>query len=425
MLSKTNNDLLTQTDLGTPGGRLLRSYWQPIVTSEEMPIGGAPMPLKVMGEELVLFRDDQDRLGLIGLHCAHRGTDLSYGRVENGGLRCLYHGWLFDVNGACLDQPAEPDDKKFCHKVRQTSYPVQESGGVIWAYMGEGEAPLIPDYQFLTGPAENRMVFRVVFACNWLQALESSTDPAHTTYLHRLPTGYNSLLSAGNDVRALRGIEAPEIDIEHTSYGSRIYAIHNSPQGGRYLRINNYVFPNLAVPNTSTGEVGYSGRWYVPIDDETCSSFEFYYRHTEPLNKDVITKFRDENVAPDRRHVRRPENRYGQDRVAMKDDGPFAGMGRYFPAHDAFAVETQGAIQDRAAEHLGSTDIVIIEVRKALFAALKQMEETGQAPGLVRVKNDSGRPFHDFICTSVFIAEGEDGPSYCQRVLTERADAAE
>jgi phthalate 4,5-dioxygenase len=424
MLSKENNALVTQTNPGTPGGRLLRSYWQPVVCSDEMPIGGAPLPLKIMGEELVLFRDDQDRLGLIGRHCPHRGTDLSYGRVENGGLRCLYHGWLFDIEGKCIDQPAEPADKKFCHKVRHTSYPVQERGGVIWTYMGEGEPPLIPDYQFLMGPEENRLVFRVIFACNWLQALESSTDPAHTTYLHKVPSGNASVMS-GNNVRALRGDEPPKLDIEHTSYGTRIFALHNSPRG-KYLRVNNYVFPNLAVPNTATGESGYSGRWYVPIDDESCSSFEFYYRHSEPLKKDVMTKFRNENVGPDRRHVRRPENRYLQDRDAMKEkDGFFSGMGRYFPAHDAFAVETQGAIQDRTSEHLGSTDIVIIEVRKALLAAIKQMEQTGEPPGLVRVKDDSGRPFRDFICTEVFIGEDEDGPSYCRRILTERAAAAE
>ena len=219
MLSKANNDLVAQTGPGSPGGRLLRSYWQPVVGADEIPVGGAPLPVKIMGEELVLFRDDQDRLGLIGLHCPHRGTDLSYGRVENGGLRCLYHGWLFDIEGKCLDQPAEPEDKKFCHKVRHTSYPVQERGGVIWTYMGQGDAPLIPDYQFLTGPEENRLVCRVILQCNWLQGLESSTDPAHTTYLHRLPPGYASILSGGNDVRALRGIARPEIDIAYTRSG--------------------------------------------------------------------------------------------------------------------------------------------------------------------------------------------------------------
>ena len=113
MLSRQQNELVTQTGAGTPGGKLLRSYWQPVATSEEMPIGGDPMPVKIMGEEMVLFRNDEDQLGMIGLHCAHRGTDLSYGRVENGGLRCLYHGWMYDINGQCIDQQAEPNDKNF------------------------------------------------------------------------------------------------------------------------------------------------------------------------------------------------------------------------------------------------------------------------------------------------------------------------
>jgi len=136
MLTQAQNDLLTQTGPGTPCGRLLRSYWQPIATAEEMPIAADPMPIRIMSEDLVLFRDDKDRLGLIGQFCPHRGTDLSYGRVEDGGLRCLYHGWLFDIQGKCLDQPAQPQDKKFCHTVRHLAYPVQEKvapSGPIWA----------------------------------------------------------------------------------------------------------------------------------------------------------------------------------------------------------------------------------------------------------------------------------------------------
>ena len=421
MLSQAQNDLVTQTGPGTPGGRLLRSYWQPVATAEEMPIGGAPMPVKIMSEELVLFRDDKDRLGLIGRHCPHRGTDLSYGRVENGGLRCLYHGWLFDIDGKCLDQPAEPEDKKFCHKVRQVSYPVREFGGAIWTYMGEGQPPLIPDFQFLTAPEPNRWVCRSIQHCNWLQGLEGSTDPAHTTYLHRLPVGSRSIRSGGNDTRALRGIEPPKIDIEHTGYGVRIYALHNSPNGRKYLRVNNYAFPCVAIPTTSTGEVGYQGRWNVPIDDYKNSSFEFFYRHSEPLDKDALRMLRAENVGPDNRHIRRAENRYLQDRDSQKGDGAFSGMGTYFPAHDCFAAETQGTIQDRTNEHLGSTDIVIIEVRKALLKAIKQMEDGGEAPGLIRDHADS--PFADFVCISTFIEDHEDGPSYCRRVLGERAAA--
>ena len=420
MLSKAQNDLLTETGPGTPCGRLLRSYWQPIAAAEEIPAGGAPLPIRIMSEDLVLFRDDKDRLGLIGRACPHRGTDLSYGRIEDGGLRCLYHGWLFDRDGKCLDQPAEPQAKKFCHKVRHTAYPVQEKGGAIWAYLGEGEPPLIPDFQFLMAPEPNRQCFRFILTCNWLQGLENAADPAHTTYLHRRPVGTVSIRS-GNDIRALRGIDPPDISIEHTSFGTRIFALHRSPNGKKYLRVNNYVYPCAATPSTSTGEKGYQGRWYVPIDDTSHCVFEFFYRHAQPLDKAALRKFRADNVAPDLRHVRRAENRYLQDREEMQREVSWTGLGEYFPAQDCFAIETQGVVQNRTREHLGSTDIVIIEMRKALLRAIEQMQAGGEAPGLIRSHADS--PFADFICTSTFIEEHEDGPSFCRRMLGTSAAA--
>ncbi len=152
------NQLLTQTGPGKPCGELLRRYWQPAALSEELPPGGAPLPLTLLGEELVLFRDEQGRLGLIDGHCAHRGADLSYGRLEDGGLRCIYHGWLYDVNGKIIDMPGEADGGKsfrdsICHK----AYPVEERGGVIFAYMGPGEPPLFPSYQFLNAPAGSQL----------------------------------------------------------------------------------------------------------------------------------------------------------------------------------------------------------------------------------------------------------------------------
>ena len=386
-----------------------------------MPVGGAPMPVRILSEDLVLFRDDRDRLGLIGQFCPHRGTDLSYGRVEDGGLRCLYHGWLCDIEGKCIDQPAEPEGRKFCHKVRHAAYPVKEKGGAIWAYLGDGEPPLIPDFQFLSAPEPNRLTFRVIQNCNWLQGLESSADPAHTTYLHRRPVGTPSIRSGG-DVAALRGNSPPEIDIEHTSYGMRIFALHNRSDGRKYLRVNNYVYPCGATPSTSTGKGGYQGRWYVPIDDFSHCRFEFFYRHSEPLDKEALRKNRAENVAADNRHIRRMENRYLQDREELKRGDSYGGMGLHFPSQDAFAIETQGAIQDRTKEHLGSTDIVIIEVRKALFQALKQMEETGEAPFLMRDPDDER--FADFICTSTFVEDDEDGPAFCRRVLASRKENA-
>jgi len=420
MLTQAQNDLMTQTGPGTPAGKLLRSYWQPIAASEEMPIGGAPMPIRIMSEDLVLFRDDKDRLGLIGLHCAHRGTDLSYGRVEDGGLRCLYHGWLFDINGKCLDQPAQPADKKFCDKIRHPAYPVQEKGGCIWTYMGEGKPPLIPDFEFLTAPEPNRVTFRVIQMCNWLQGLESSTDPAHTTYLHRRPAGTASVRS-GNDVAALRGDDPPEISTQNTAYGTRIFALHNAPNGRKYLRVNNYVYPSGATPSTSTGESGYQGRWYVPIDDHSHVRFEFFYRHSQPLNKEALRKNRAENVGPDLRHIRRPENRYLQDREELKAGKSYGGMGLHFPSQDAFAIETQGTVQDRTREHLGSTDIVITAVRRTLLKAIEQVQEGKEAPGLLR--EASQNPFTDFVCTSGYIEDHEDGPSFCRRVLNAKTAA--
>src|SRR5438552_17982331 len=149
MMTQEENELLTQTNRGTPAGELLRRYWQPVALSEELPSGAAPLTVKILGEELVLFRDDQGRAGLLGIHCSHRGTNLSYGRVEDGGLRCLYHGWLYDVEGRCLEQPGEPTGSTFHQRIRQTAYPCQEMGGIIYTYMGPGDPPQLPPHEFV------------------------------------------------------------------------------------------------------------------------------------------------------------------------------------------------------------------------------------------------------------------------------------
>ena len=153
MMTQEENDLLTQTDRGTPMGELMRRYWQPVALSEELPEGGAPIPVKIMGEELVLYRDEQGKLGLLGIHCPHRGADLSYGRVEEGGLRCIYHGWLFDKQGRCLDQPWEPGGGEHREQIRNTAYPCHEQAGGIFAYMGPGEPPLFSQLRVSHGAA--------------------------------------------------------------------------------------------------------------------------------------------------------------------------------------------------------------------------------------------------------------------------------
>src|SRR6266540_2458422 len=184
MITPEENNLLTQTDPKTPCGELLRRYWQPVALAEELPSGGAPLPVRILGEDLVLFRDNAGQPGLLPIHCAHRGADLSYGRVEDGGLRCIYHGWLYDVRGNCLEQPGEPAGSTFHERIHQLAYPCQEHAGVIFAYLGPGEPPLFPRYEFLHVPADHVVATKLWHECNYLQANEGNIDLSHLTFLH-------------------------------------------------------------------------------------------------------------------------------------------------------------------------------------------------------------------------------------------------
>src|SRR4030095_6941080 len=182
---KEENDLLTRTGLGPACGAALRRYWQPAALSEELPPGGAPLPVTLFSEDLVLFRDEQGRPGLIELHCAHRGADLSYGRLEDGGLRCIYHGWLYDIHGKIIDMPGEENGgASFRDSICQKAYPCKEEGGVVFAYLGPDEPPLLPNYEFLAVPAKQRFVTKYLQSCNYLQANEGNIDPIHASFLH-------------------------------------------------------------------------------------------------------------------------------------------------------------------------------------------------------------------------------------------------
>src|ERR671923_517392 len=170
MISEQESNLLTQTGPRTPCGELMRRYWQPVALSEELAGESPPLKVRILGEELVLFRDDQGRPGLLGLHCSHRGTDLSYGRIEDGGLRCLYHGWLYDICGRVLEQPGEPGGGAGRDSIKHLAYPCHEIGGVIFTYMGPGEPPLFPNYAFLKASPDHLHVGKIFHNCNYLQA---------------------------------------------------------------------------------------------------------------------------------------------------------------------------------------------------------------------------------------------------------------
>ncbi len=427
MIPKEENDLLTQTGPRTPCGELMRRYWQPVALTEELPSGGAPRKVKILGEEFVLFRDDQGRPGLIGLHCAHRGTDLSYGRVEDGGLRCLYHGWLYDICGRVLDQPGEPGGGANRHEIKHRAHPCLEAGGVIFTYMGLGDPPLLPNYEFLTVPPEQRSVTKVLYRCNYLQGNEGNIDPVHLSFLHHhfsevRPPLQRIVRGSGVTDNVLLGKDlAPTIEVEVTDYGLRIYTLREAEPGKRYLRITNFIMPNLSAFGGSTVGEGYAVHWHVPIDDMTHWKYIFMFSRERALPEELIAKNRAE-ISPDYELAQGGTNRYQQDRESMKTK-VFTGMGFNFQAHDAFATESQGPIQNRTEEHLVNSDKAIVAARKLILNAIKEVAENRRPRHVI---TDSGSNlFPHLMVISEVIDDSVDCKEYARNLADERRDSME
>lgn len=394
MLTREENETVTKTGPGTPGGELLRRYWQPVALAQELLPQGRPLAVKILGEELVLFRDPAGELGLLGLHCSHRGADLSFGRLEEAGLRCLYHGWLYNVRGRCLDQPGEPPRSQFKEKIQHKAYPCQEAGNIIFTYMGPGEPPLLPAYEILNVPKEHRFVYKAFSECNYLQGNEGNIDPVHLSFLHRMLD--ENLASAGRPTafRRVRGSEtspnqlfgenlAPAIEVEETDFGLRVSTWRDLDQDKGYLRVSNFVMPNLsAVPGETQG-AGYLINWHVPIDDEHHWKYMIVFSRETPLDQEKFQQRYATEIDSDYRPARNRANRYLQDRAEMKDK-TFAGMGLFFAEHDLFASESMGLICDRTQEHLGSTDKAIIAARRLLLNMIRKLQQDGELLHLIR-----------------------------------------
>jgi phthalate 4,5-dioxygenase oxygenase subunit len=355
----------------------MRRYWQPAALSEELPPGGPPMPLRLFGEDLVLFRDDQGRVGLLGLHCAHRGMDLSYGRVEDGGLRCLYHGWLYDVHGNCIETPGEPLGSRLCEGVRQRAYPCQEVGDVIFMYMGPGEAPLLPNYELLHVASEHRFATKIYLECNYLQALEGNMDSVHVQFLHRR-------LGRDRDERSRWRPKDNYVGPRRTEESDFGIWSYRPDQSGKLFGGPDFIFPSLCLTGGGFAEPGdgYAINWRVPLDDTSHWLFRLRFIRSRPVSQ----KDRDDYaklLTPDYKLTRNRSNRYLQDREEQRTS-TYAGMGRLNVVDDAAANETQGRIQDRTQEYLGEGDRSIIAARKMLLRAIQTVKEGGEPPGIIR-----------------------------------------
>jgi nitrite reductase/ring-hydroxylating ferredoxin subunit len=383
MMTREQNETLTRVGPETPAGRLLRRYWQPIALAEEL-AGPRPVkPVRALGQDLVLFRGEDGRLGLLDRDCPHRGADLAFGRLEDGGLRCLFHGWLFDREGKCLETPGEPVDSQICTRVRQKSYPVQERSGIVFAFLGEGEPPALPELDCFVAPESHVFAFKGYLDCNWLQAVEVGVDPAHASFLHRFFEDAATGDSYGKQFRAasadselpmtaiLRQFPRPRIEVKQSDIGLSITALRDIGGGKMHVRVTNLLFPQaFVIPMSQDMTIT---QWHVPIDDVSCYWVAIFTSFGAPVDKHTMREQRLQlYTLPDYKPRLGRFNDYGFN-LQEQQVRTYTGMGEDINVHDQWAVESQGRIQDRTREHLGLTDKAIVAYRMLLLTAMKQV----------------------------------------------------
>ena len=390
MITAEQNEYLTRTGPGTPMGQLFRRYWLPVMLAQELPDPDCPpVRVKLLGERLLAFRDTRGRLGLIGEFCAHRGVSLWFGRNEENGIRCAYHGWKYDVTGQCVDVPSEPAENGFCSRIRLTNYSLIERAGVLWAYLGPPELkPQEPGYDWTGVPPAQRYVSKRLQECNWLQAMEGAVDSIHSGFLHRYSVGDDPLLKRDPESLAmLRGDPKPKFLPTASPGGLCVATRRDVGEDKYYWRVTQWLAPCFGF-FPPYGDNPFGGHAFVPIDDQSCWTFSIDYHPRRPLTEAEL----DAMHAGKGIHVRLAEgtftpaanrrNDYLIDRAAQKARKTFSGVFDV-GTQDAAVQESMGLIQDRAREHLVSPDNNIIMTRSRLMDAAKAVERGIAPPGVV------------------------------------------
>lgn len=399
MISEEMNRTLTRTGPGTDAGMVLRRYWQPVGLVDEFEGERPVRPVTLLGEKLVAFRNEDGSYGLIQRNCPHRGADLCYGRLEGGGLRCPFHGWLFDAHGGCIEVPAEPIDSKLAERITTRAYPCVERNGIVFAYMGEGEPPAFPELDCFAAPNEYTFAFKGLIECNWLQALEVGIDPAHASFLHRYledddpAQGYGKQFRdyvGGTDLpmtRVLREFHRPDIKVDKTDYGLRITALRDLNGEAMHVRVTNQIFPQaITIPMSNEMTIT---QWHVPVDDVTCYWYAIFTSFGEPVDKETMRAQRLELYEmPDYIPKIGKRNNYGFDAQEQMTK-TYTGMGEDINVHDQWAVESQGPIQDRTTEMLCRSDMAIAAYRRMLLRAVVTVK-TGD--GVLPILDTQGGP---------------------------------
>ncbi|TAG33102.1 MAG: aromatic ring-hydroxylating dioxygenase subunit alpha [Polaromonas sp.] len=413
-MNAEQNEKLTRITPGTPCGQLLRQYWQPAALVDEFDPAlderMALRPLKavtLLGQSLVLFKDATGAWGLLDRDCAHRGADLSFGRLETaaqgGGLRCPFHGWKFAADGRCLETPAEPAGSRLCERIAQRSYPVVEKSGVLFAWLGETDrpAPPLPAFDCFTAPATHSFAFKGLWHANWLQAFEVGIDPAHPSFLHRFlqdealnevgdnPAGKQfrsaSVGTAGGEhwpmTRIMREFAQPDIRLESRPWGMQLTALRHMSEALTHVRVTQAIFPaTFVIPLSSTMTIT---QMHVPVDDTHTYWYTFFTSFAAPLDKTAMRAQRQQFITlPDYIPKAGRHNGWGFD-PHEQTSTTYLGMGEEdINVHDQWAVESMGAIADRTREHLGTSDKVIMANRRVLLKAIDTVEKGGTAPGI-------------------------------------------
>jgi nitrite reductase/ring-hydroxylating ferredoxin subunit len=383
MISAEQNQRMTRIGPATPAGRLLRRYWQPVALVDEMQGERPVKAVRLLGEDWVLFRSN-DTYGLVERHCAHRGADLAYGRLEDGGLRCSFHGWLYGTDGRCLETPAEPQASRLCEHVRLRACPVVEKSGILFAYLGAGAPPAFPPFDCFVAPPEYTFAFKGYWDCNWLQALEVGIDPAHASWLHKFFEDEDPAASYGRQFRGtpadsempiskvLREFDRPEIRVERTAYGMRLHTLRRISDAHTHIRVTNILFPQaFVIPMNAEMTIS---QWHVPVDDTGCYWYSIFTSFGGPVDKETMRRQRLKTYpAPEYKPVLNRNNAWGFDAGEQKTR-TFTGRGFDINIHDQWACESQGPIQDRTRENLGTTDKGIVLYRRLLLDAIRKNE---------------------------------------------------
>ena len=402
MLSRADNELLCRVGPGTPMGDLMRQYWIPAFISSELEVDGWTRRVRLLGEDLIAYRDSLGRVGVIDENCPHRGSSMIFARNEEGGVRCAYHGWKYDCTGACIDMPSEGEQSSFKNKVRIKAYRTQERNGIVWVYMGtrQLDPPPLPDLEVNMKPDawDRGEPFKYVRQCNWAQALEGDIDTVHINFLHRRLDG--EFRTEGN--RLHQADPNPHLEIINTDYGY-FYGARRDTGDSYYWRITQFVMPFYTMVT------GPGGKVWMPIDDDNTLIMEW-----RPARKNGMPREYDDTAGmltgrqpwgykPDDemtpwgnwRLKADVDNAWRRDH-SLERDKLYVGIYSN-PLQDSAVQVTMGSLYDRTKEHLGTTDKAIIAFRRIMIDAAKKLRERGELPptvdnaALYRVRGTAAR----------------------------------